>query len=247
MSTIVTCHDAVVFAAWRLPRGFTCSLDGFIASAAFASGHRFVVGLWHSSPLGPMSDVMWALPDGERVLLVGTREVGDLISAVYQFDRVEQVALEWRWDGSTLRLSAGDLELAIRTGRPWTIPLAHVRSLPAMRWLEAPVARRLLGVRTFGTSPTGVFEWYRADRYQSVLEARASLGGADLGSLSRSMLPTGFGFSEPPRRPSVVRVRPVLVDPSSTLEQVIARLRESQHYASSPEDRRVQDGDRGDR
>jgi hypothetical protein len=94
MSTIVTCHDVVVFAAWRLPRGFTCSLDGFIASAAFASGHRFVVGLWHSSPLGPMSDVMWALPDGERVLLVGTREVGELISAVYQFDRVEQVALE---------------------------------------------------------------------------------------------------------------------------------------------------------
>ncbi len=238
MSTIVTCHDAVVFAAWRLPRGFTCSLEGFIASAGFASGHRFVVGLWHESPVGPMSDVMWALPDGGRVLLVGTREVGDLISAVYQFDRVEQVALEWCWDGSTLRLSAGDLELVMHTGRPWRIPLTHVRSLPAIRWLEAPVARRLLGVRTFGTSPTGVFEWYRADRYHSVLEARASLGGADLGPLSRSMRPTGFGFSEPPRRPSVVGVRPLLVDPNSTLEQVITRLGESHEHPSTPDDSR---------
>jgi len=164
---------------------------------------------------------MWARPDGTRVLLVARREVGELISAVYRFDRVECVALDADWDGPTLRVRAPDLTLTVTTGRAWPIPLARLRSRPAVRWIEAPVARRLLGVRTFGTSPTGVFEWYRADRYQAVVEGRASVGGDDLGSLCSFDRPTGFGFSEPPRRPSVVRVRPLLVDPAGALEQVL--------------------------
>jgi len=206
-------------AALRTPPGFRCDLAGFIASVAFTSGHRFVAGLWHDSPLGAMSDVMWARPDGERVLLVGSHEIGEFISAVYRFDRVERVPLECRWDGPVLRVDAGDLTLSMRTGRGWPIPLARVRACAAARWIEAPLARRLLGVRTFGTSPTGVFEWYRADQFRAVVGARASLAGTDLGAVSRFDRPTGFGFSEPPRRPSVVRVRPMLVDPSGDLER----------------------------
>jgi hypothetical protein len=45
-------------------------LDGTISNVAFASGDRFVVGQWARSPIGPMNDVMWARPDGTRVLLV---------------------------------------------------------------------------------------------------------------------------------------------------------------------------------
>jgi len=167
-----------------------------------------------------MADVMWAKPDGERVLLVGRPEVGDFISAVYRFDRVEQVPLDYRWDGPVLRVDGGALVLTMRTGRAWTIPLPRLRSLPAARWIEAPVARRLLGVRSFGISPMGVFEWYRADQYRAVVEGRASLAGTDLGSLSPFSSPTGFGFSEPPRRPSVVRVRPMLIDPTGSLERL---------------------------
>jgi len=206
-----------------IPRGARFDLAGHIASAAFTSGHRFVVGLWNESPLGPMNDVMWARPDGQRVLLVERHEVGDLISAVYRFDRVERVPVDCRWDGPTLRLQAGELTLALRPGRTWPIPLPRVRGLPAARWIEAPLARRLLGVRTFGVSPTGVFEWYRADDYRAVVEGRASIAGTDLGSLCRFDGPTGFGFSEPPRRPSVVKVRPMLIDPSGALAQIIGR------------------------
>ncbi|MDQ6798184.1 MAG: hypothetical protein M3011_09245 [Actinomycetota bacterium] len=202
------------------PQGNRSDLAGSIASAAFTSGHRFVVGLWHDSPLGPISDVMWAKPDGERLLLVERSQVGEFISAVYRFDRVEQVSLECRWDGSDLRVDAGDLVLTMRVGRAWPIPMSRLRALSAARWIEAPVARRLLGVRSFGISPTGVFEWYRADQYRAVVEGRASLAGTDLGSLSRFSRPTGFGFSEPPRRPSVVRVRPLLIDPTGRLEKV---------------------------
>jgi hypothetical protein len=213
------------FSVFRRPRGFTCSLDGLIASAAFSSGHRFVVGVWHASPVGPMCDVMWALPDGERVLLVGTGDVGTFISAIYGFDRVERTAMECTWDGAALRVTAGDVELVMWSGRRRGIPLARLRSLPVSRWVEAPIARRLLGVRTFGTSPTGVFEWYRAFDYRRVVEARASLEGTDLGSLCQFEGTTGFGFSEPPRRPSVVGVRPLLIDPTGNLEAVIARVR----------------------
>ena len=201
---------------------FTCELEGYIAGAAFTSGHRFVVGIWEHSPLGPMSDVMWAPPDGERVLLVGREEVGAFISAVYRFDRVERRSLETRWHGSTLHVDAGDLEVTLECGRDWSIPLAALRSRGTFRGVEAFVARRLLGVRTFGTSPTGVFEWYRADGYRRVVDARATLAGDDLGSLCRFRTPVGFGFSEPPRRPSVVRVRPLLVDPTGDLARALA-------------------------
>jgi len=205
------------------PTGIRYDLAGHIASAAFTSGHRFVVGLWHHSPLGPMVDVMWAKPGGERVLLVDRPQVGDLISAVYRFDAVEQVPFDWQWDGPALRLRAGDLQLGLRTGHRWTIPLASVRGIPAARWIEAPLARWILGVRTFGVSPTGIFEWYRADEYRAVVEGRASLAGTDLGPLCRFDRPTGFGFSEPPRRPSVVKVRPMLVDPGDALARVTGR------------------------
>ncbi|MGI9022256.1 MAG: hypothetical protein ACR2HV_03270 [Acidimicrobiales bacterium] len=130
-------------------------LAGSIASAAFTSGHRFVVGIWEQSPLGPMADVMWTPPGGERVLLVAREEVGAFIPAVYRFDRVEVVALECRFEGPTLRVSAGDLQLTMRGGRDWPIPLPRLRSREPFRRVEAAVARRLLGVRTFGTSPTG--------------------------------------------------------------------------------------------
>ena len=36
-------------------------LAGVIGAAGFASGDRVVVGHWHRSPIGPMSDVMWAI------------------------------------------------------------------------------------------------------------------------------------------------------------------------------------------
>ncbi len=212
-----------VIARLGTPRGVRCELAGHIASAAFTSGHRFVVGLWDESPLGPMNDVMWARPDGQRVLLVDRHEVGELISAVYRFDRVERVPVDYRSDGPTLRLQAGELTLTLQSGRRWPIPLPRVRGIPAARWIEAPLARHLLGVRTFGVSPTGVFEWYRADEYRAVVEGRAAFAGTDLGSLCRFDRPTGFGFSEPPRRPSVVKVRPLLIDPGGALAQIGGR------------------------
>ena len=70
-----------------------------------------------------------------------------------------------------------------------------------------------MGVRTYGVSPTGVQEWYRADRWCPVSAGAAAVAGVDLGPIGPVDPPCGFGFSEPPKRPSITAVRPLLAFP----------------------------------
>jgi hypothetical protein len=81
-----------------------------------------------------------------------------------------------------------------------------------------------MGVRTYGVSPSGVREWYRADSWAPLTDAAASVGGRDLGAMADMSPPCRFGFSEAPRRPSLTAVRPLLEDPSGRLDQVVADL-----------------------
>ncbi len=198
-------------------------LTGAICSAGFVSGDRFVVGRWDSSPVGPMVDVMWARPGGERILIVEQERAAEVITAVYRFDRVVVRPITSHFDGRSLALASEDLELSMRGGPGWRLPFRRLRSPWFTRWVEGLPARLLLGVRTFGVSPTGVQEWYRADQYRPLVEARASVAGAELGRWVPFDRPVRFGFSEPPRRPSLVLVRPLLFDPSGRLDQVVAR------------------------
>ncbi len=192
--------------------------EGSICSAAFATGDRFVVGLWHTSPLGPITDVMWARPDGERVLLAPTSKVADFVGGVYGFDRVEVVDISVSFDGRHLDLQAGHIALTMQGGPGWRLPPARLRPPWFIRWVEAWIARPLLGVRTYGVSQTGVRQWYRAEEYRPVVEAKATLGGSDLGALRSFDVPVGFGFSGPPRRPSMVKLRSLLADPLGRLD-----------------------------
>lgn len=203
-------------------RRFT--LGGTILSAGFATGDRFTVGHWRSSPLGPLDDVMWGRPDGERVLLASSEREAAFITAVYQFDRVEvlPVRVESSAGEGRFSLRAGDVLLEARAGRGWPLPVRR-RRLWFTRWVEGPVARVAMGVSTYGTSPTGVREWYQADRYRRLAEASASLAGRDLGPLQARWDPIRVGFTEPPGRPSWVDVRPVLEDPSGRLDAVLLR------------------------
>ncbi|HSH60502.1 MAG TPA: hypothetical protein VK988_12875 [Acidimicrobiales bacterium] len=197
--------------------------EGSICSAAFASGDRFVVGHWHTSPLGPITDVMWARPDGERVLLAPTPEVAAFVGGVYGFDRVQIVDISVDFDGRRLALEAGEVAVTMQGGPGWRLPLARLRPPWFTRWVEAWIARPLLGVRTYGVGRTGVRQWYRAEEYRPVVEATAALGGANLGSLRPLDVPVGFGFSGPPRRPSMVKLRSLLVDPLGRLEGLASR------------------------
>lgn len=188
-------------------------MEGTIASSGFATGDRFVVGHWARSPIGPTVDVMWARPDGERVLLAPDDATADFVQSVYRFDRCQVVdlqalgtdrALSVRTEG----LPGGDLSLVLRAGR--AVLRLPPRPLWFTRWVERPVARVAMDVRTWGTSPTGVQEWYQARTCRFLSDARATVGGRDLGAMAPLRPACGFGFSESPPRPSMVAVRPVL-------------------------------------
>jgi len=156
---------------------------------------------------------MWARPDGRRLLLASTAEVTDYVSGVYGFDEVVVGPLRVDLDGRFLHLHAPGLgfEMHLRAGRALAVPWPR----PAWftRWVEGPIAHRLLGVNAYGVSPSGVQEWYRAVSIRRLVGGWASVDGRDLGRLGPIDPPAGFGFSEPPRFPTMVGVHPLLEGP----------------------------------
>lgn len=186
-------------------------MAGSIVASGFGSGDRVVVGHWQRSPIGPLTDVMWASPDGARTLFVPSEEAAAFVAGVYEFDAVEVMGFDVEADEHKLSVRFGDRALFFHARRGLPIPVR--RPAAFTRWVEGPIARRLLGVVTYGTSPTGVREWYRADRWRPLRAAVATVGGASLGPMQDLHPPCGFGFSEPPRRPAWVHVRPLLEYP----------------------------------
>ena len=82
------------------------------------------------------------------------------------------------------------------------------------RYVEGPIAGALMGVRTYGTSPTGVREWYQSRGWRWIERAHARLDGVDLGGLTDVGRPIGVGFTDPPVRPSIVSVRVAIHPPN---------------------------------
>ena len=187
------------------------TLVGTITSLGFVGGHRFVVGDWASSPVGAFSDVMWARPSGDRVLLAPER-AAEFVTSVYPFDDVRCCVVTVASDSRGVAVDAGGLALRVVLGRV----AAPFPRRP--RWVTATVenwvARLLLGVRTYGVSPTGVTEWYRTRSLRFVESAYGSLEGRDLGALCAVERPVGFGFTDPPRRPARTSLRVDLRRPS---------------------------------
>ena len=60
------------------------------------------MGSWLSSPVGRLDDLMWAQPDGRRVLVAATEEGAGYVSSVYGFDEVVVGPLEVRLEGRFL-------------------------------------------------------------------------------------------------------------------------------------------------
>lgn len=191
--------------------------DGAIAGLGTESGTRLVAGLWPVSPYGPIADVMIERPDGHRMLIAPSREVGEFIGGTYQFDEVRieptRLRIEPGAGATTWSVTASSLVLAFdvdrRTALGQLLSLVP-RPLARARWWCAaidPVARRVLsGVRTVGTAGGGRREYYAALDEHRVRGVRATLDGADLGALRPVIPPVRFGFGSTPAHPSLVRV-----------------------------------------
>jgi hypothetical protein len=189
-----------------------CEVRGTISSVAFESGDRFVVGNWPTSPIGAIADVMWIAADGRRRLLVADTASAEFITSIYSFDDVCIAPLSVTSDGRTTSVDGHGLVLRLSGGR--SRPLPFRRPLWFTALVEAPIARRLMGVEACGVSPTGVREWYQSRGWRWVESATGSLDGDDLGRSTQIATPLGVGFSDPPRRPSIVRVRVAIHPPA---------------------------------
>ena len=198
-------------------------LEGTIAGCGFASGDRFVAGIWERGPLGPMNDLMWARSDGTRVLLAPSGDVAAFVGGVYDFDETEVVPFELiRSHAQALHLRAGPVELELQSERPSRLFALRPKALRRSRvWvrLEDLLLRPLVGrfvlrgaegVRGYGVSPSGVREWYTIDSYARVTHARGRINGRNLGDMAPLDPPVRFGFSEFPTKPALVRCAPLL-------------------------------------
>ncbi|MDH4279680.1 MAG: hypothetical protein OEW83_16530 [Acidimicrobiia bacterium] len=185
------------------------TLRGSITSVGFSSGHQFVIGHWPVSPIGPFADVMWRGADGSKTL-IASAEAADYITGIYPFDDLVAATVTVTdgvggRGGNRLIVESDPLTLLLTIGR-LVVPFP-----PRPRWVtetaERLTARALLGVNTYGVSPTGVEEWYRTRSVRRVVGGRGTLHGTDLGTLARLNRPMEVGFSEPPSKPTHVRLR----------------------------------------
>lgn len=185
------------------------TLHGSITSVGFSSGHRFVIGHWPDSPIGPFADIMWRGADDSKTL-VAASAAAEYVTGIYPFDDLVDAPVTVtdttsRSGGNRFVVESEPLTLTLTVGR-LVLPLP-----PRPRWVTSSIERwaanTLLGVNTHGVSPTGVEEWYRTKSVRRVVDGKASLRGTDLGSLVDLDQPMEVGFSEPPRRPTHVRLR----------------------------------------
>ncbi|MDI6098759.1 hypothetical protein QLQ12_09125 [Actinoplanes sp. NEAU-A12] len=186
--------------------------DGWIAGVGTAGGTRLVVGHWPGSPFGPVTDVMVESPDGHRLLLAETGELGRFVADTYAFDEVRIVPIAVARSGTAWAVTAGPLALRFSTGGRGplglllrAVPAALARRLWWVRLIDAP-ARLLRGVRTYGSAGGGRREWYAARDLRRITAATAALDGVDLGRLAAVDPPVRFGFGSAPRSPALVRV-----------------------------------------
>lgn len=182
---------------------------GSIAGVGTTSGVRIVVGRWDASPYGAFTDAMVETRAGHRLLIAPSERVADLVAGTYRFDevRVEPVAMsDWTLRSESLSLA---LTLGRRTplGRLLRVVPRRLAESPAWCAVTDPVTRVVLrGVRTRGSAGGGRREWYGATDVRAIVAARGTFEGADLGDLADVVPAPRFGFSAPPRRPSVTTV-----------------------------------------
>ena len=184
------------------------SFEGRISSSGFASGDRIVIGDWKKSPLGSFTNIMWAKPDGTRVLLTPSQEHADYVSSLYNFEEVHIVSIEVKHLTRGMDIIAPPLNVSLRCNRRIGLPI------PRPRWfistVEQWVAKAIFGTSTHGMTCNGLREWYCIYSLSNIKHASASCDGVDLGDYSNFEINACFGFSEPPKKPSSVRLRSMI-------------------------------------
>lgn len=178
---------------------------GRITSTGFSSGDRIVIGDWRDSPLGSFTNLMWAKPDGTRVLLSPTKRHASYVSELYTFEEVQVTEISVERGRRGVSFHGGGLSIKITWGAPFPIPFW--RPLWFISSFEAFFGKILFGTITHGITKNGRKEWYSVRSLSRVLKVEASFDGNDLGKKSDFKIDACFGFSEPPSIPASVTLK----------------------------------------
>tara|TARA_X000001036_G_scaffold907_3_gene783 strand:- start:7718 stop:8362 length:645 start_codon:yes stop_codon:yes gene_type:complete len=177
---------------------------GRVISSGFATGDMVVIGDWKNSPHGPFTNLMWAKPDGTRILIAPSQELGDFVSSLYSFEEVIVSPMEINRTGKSIEVSCDLGSVSMEWGM--TIPLLF----PRPRWfianVEAFFARLLFGTKTHGTTRNGLKEWYHVRGLSRMKSVTLDLDGRTSNQMTGMAPSACFGFSNPPRMPLSVRV-----------------------------------------
>ena len=182
--------------------------EGRISSSGFASGDRIVIGDWKKSPLGSFTNVMWAKPDGTRVLLSPSQKHADYVSDLYNFEEVHITPIEVIRQSKSIEIKAPPLDIKLHWGMEFGLPIPRPRRF--ISTVEQWFAKAFFGTSTHGLTCNDLREWYCIYSLSKIKHASAVCEGVDLGNLSNFEINACFGFSEPPKKPSSVRLRSII-------------------------------------
>tara|TARA_B100000902_G_scaffold57792_1_gene64738 strand:- start:13593 stop:14165 length:573 start_codon:yes stop_codon:yes gene_type:complete len=181
---------------------------GRISSSGFSSGERVVVGDWYESPLGEFTNIMWARPDGTRILMSPSKAHADYVSSLYTFEEINVVPIDIERQKRGVSVNAGDLSVSMTWSRGLSFPIP--RPLWFISTVEHFFANLFFGTKTFGHACNGLREWYCIQSLSKLNRASASNGKYDFGKMSDFQTSACFGFSDPPKKPSSVRVNSII-------------------------------------
>ena len=180
--------------------------EGRITSCGFDSGDRIVIGMWKNSPFGSFADIMWAKPDGKKVLIAPNKEIGEYIDSLYDFDevRIEEIKIEKKH--KEIIFSSKDIKCQFEWGKEISF-LLKKRPLWFVSTIEYFFGWLIFRTKTHGKTKNGRKEWYVVDKISRLKNAKAELSGKNLGKYTRFYPKANFGFSDPPNMPASVIVR----------------------------------------
>lgn len=179
--------------------------NGQIFSSGFDSGNRIVIGNWKDSPYGKFTDVMWAKPNGDKILIVPNKELSDFISGMYSFDDIIITELNIEEKKNQLIINAKELKCELKWSNGIKIPIN--RPLWFISSIEYIFGLIFFKTKTHGTTMDGRQEWYAVDKISNLISAKVKINGEDLGGMRRFEPNANFGFSEPRKKPSAVEIR----------------------------------------
>ena len=177
---------------------------GRVISSGFQTGDMVVIGDWRESPHGAFTNLMWAKPDGTRVLIAPSEELGDFVSSLYSFEKVIVSPMEIERTEKSIDVKCDLGRVYMQWGM--TIPLPFSRPRWFIANIEAPFARLFFGTKTHGTTRNGRKEWYHVRGLSRMKFVELELDGRSTKQMTGMAPSACFGFSNPPRMPLSVRV-----------------------------------------